>query len=284
MKQWFGSVLPESVIRAYRLWREHAYVFLEPVDYIARVINDKKDFPPLYLRRYVGDLRSFEISGAEFMVYLRLICKLQPQERVLDIGCGCGLMALFLLDYLDSQASYVGMDIHKPSIEWCQRNISRRHPQFTFRHIDVKNQTYNPGGQYAAEDYSFPLENHTFDLIFLKSVFTHMRPPEVDNYLKEISRLLSNNGRCLATFFLLNEKQEELAKRGLNKLHFKFGNKTWRYVYKNSPETAIAYREDYIMQSLRKHGLVLLEPVIYGSWSDREDGLSYQDMLFIGKP
>lgn len=283
MRQSLKQVLPESVIRLYRLCRKYAYIFLEPFDYVARVINNKKDFPPLYLRRYVGPLRSFEMSGAEFMVYLRLICKLQSPERVLDIGCGCGLMALFLLDYLDRQGSYIGVDIHKPSIEWCQRHIGRRHIQFTFRHIDVKNQTYNPGGQYAAEDYSFPFENHVFDVILLKSVFTHMRPPGVDNYFKEIARLLSNNGRCLVTFFLLNEKQENLAKKGVNKLHFKFGNEIWRYAYKNSPETAIAYREDYIMDLLPKHGLVVVEPIFYGTWSGRKDGVSYQDMLLIQK-
>jgi len=147
----------------------------------------------------------------------------------------------------------------------------------------VKNQAYNPGGQYAAEDYFFPFDSHSFDVILLKSVFTHMRPPEVDNYLKEISRLLSRNGRCLATLFLLNEKQKELEEKGLNELHFDFGDEIWRYVYRNSPESAIAYTESYIVSLLLKHRLAQTEPIIYGTWSGRKDGISYQDMLLIQK-
>ena len=275
--------LPGLVIRALKLVRQAAYMALGPFDYLSRTINDKVDFPPLHLRRYVGPLRSFESSGAEFMSYLRLIARLRPDESILDVGCGCGLMALYLKDFLGTKSSYVGVDLHKPSVRWCLNNIASRHPNFAFAHIDVKNSVFNPRGQYAAEVFSLPYGNGAFDIILLKSVFTHMRPSEVDNYLKEVSRLLSAGGRCLATFFLLNEKQEELNEKGLNKVRFDSGDETWRYVYKNSPESAVAYREGFITELLDKYGLALAAPVMYGSWSGLEDGLSFQDMLLLQK-
>lgn len=273
--------LPRSIIRALRFCRETLFVLLEPLDYLSRVINNKKDFPPLYLRRYVGDLRSFEASGAEFMAYLRLLCQIRPQESVLDIGCGCGMMALHLENYLDRNARYIGMDIHKRSIHWCRRNITRRNPQVAFLCADVKNQIYNPGGQSEAEHYCFPFEDQSFSLILVKSVFTHMRPPEVGNYLKEISRLLAPDGRCLATFFLLNDAQEQLAKEDHNKMRFAFGNERWRHVYKHSPESAVAYSEAYLMNLLQQHGLALAAPAFYGIWSGRTDGFAFQDMLLL---
>jgi hypothetical protein len=55
-----------------------------------------------------------------------------------------------------------------------------------------------------------------------------MRPAEVDNYLREVSRLLKNDGRCLATFFLLNEEQVKLAREGKNALPFPYGEGVWR--------------------------------------------------------
>jgi SAM-dependent methyltransferase len=277
------ELLPAPVVSALRLARQIAYLSLEPVDYISRVVNGKSDFPPLHLRRYVGPLRTFETSGAEFMSYLRLLCKLHPSERVLDVGCGCGLMALHLADYLNPEGSYTGLDIHRPSVNWCRRNLSGRHRNFTFEFIDVRSRAYNPRGRHAADDYAFEFEDGKFDLVLLKSVFTHMRLAEVSNYVKEVSRLLSDGGRCLMTFFLLNDRQAELAERGLNRLDFKHGEGPWRYVYPNSPESAVAFSEEHVLGLLREHGLGLGGPILYGSWSGRDDGLSYQDMLLVRK-
>jgi ubiquinone/menaquinone biosynthesis C-methylase UbiE len=262
--------------------RNLALLALGPFDYFARRLNDKQDLPPLHLRRYVGPLRSFETSGAEFMRHLRQLADLRPDERVLDLGCGCGQIALQLKDYLDQNGSLVGVDIHRPSINWCRKKIGTRHSNFQFARIDVRNQVYNPHGAEPADTYQFPFADRSFDVILVKSVFTHMRPCEVGNYLREVARMMKMTGRCLATFFLLNEEQERLARKGANTLAFKYGEGVWRYVYEQSPESAVAYDESFVMQLLEKHGLRLKE-LFYGHWSGRKDGLSYQDILLIEK-
>jgi len=256
--------------------RNAGLVALGPVDYALRALNCKADLPPLHLRRYVGPLGSFESSGAEFMGYLRSLALLRPSERVLDIGCGCGQMALHLKNYLDENGGYVGVDIHRPSINWCRQKIARRHKNFQFEHIDVRNLAYNPNAAQPAEAYVFPFADRSFDLILLKSVFTHMRPPEVSNYLSEVARLLKSDGRCLATFFLLNDEQAALA----NELAFNYGEGEWRYVHEHSPESAVAYDESFVMQLPEKYELVV-EKKIYGRWTGRDDGLSYQDILIL---
>jgi SAM-dependent methyltransferase len=273
----------QKAINLLRSGRHLALLALSPLDYVSRLLNCKQDLPPLHLRRYVGPLNSFESSGAEFMDHLRLLAELRPEERVLDIGCGCGQMALRLEKYLDENGSYVGVDIHRPSIRWCQKNIGHRRSNFQFAHIDVRNLAYNPNGTHRAETYQLPFDERSFDLILLKSVFTHMRPTEVSNYLREVSRLLKSNGRCLATFFLLNEEQARLALKGANDLEFKYGEGVWRYRLEQSPESAVAYDENYVMELLTQHGLALKQPVYYGRWTGRKDGLSYQDLLLLEK-
>src|SRR5829696_7239370 len=118
----FGSRLndaaPPAAIRAYLVGRQWVYRALEPLDLVSRVVTGKTDLPPLRLRKHVGPLRTFESSGAEFAVYLKLLCGLRSDERLLDIGCGCGLMAISLADYLDARGRYVGVDIDRPSIDW----------------------------------------------------------------------------------------------------------------------------------------------------------------------
>lgn len=258
--------LSRRSISVLRNLRTLAYLTLTPLDYVSRYINGKADFPPLHLRRHVGPLRTFEASGAEFMTYLRLLLDLQPNAQLLDIGCGCGLMALQLKDYLDTNGSYTGVDIHGPSISWCTNHITPTHPNFRFAQIT--------GGK-------LPYEAQSFDLILLKSVFTHLRPNEVENYLSEIVRLLKPNGRCLASFFLLNDEQKALAAKGANALRFNFGDDRWRYVYEHSPESASAYDENYILDLLAKHNLELREAIRYGAWAGRNNGLSFQDLLQI---
>ena len=278
-----SSALNQNIIKLLRSCRHAALLALVPLDYVARVVNGKAELPPLHLRRYVGPLRSFEASGAEFMGHLRTLANLRADERVLDIGCGCGQMALHLEQYLDQKGSYVGVDIHGPSIRWCQRNVSKRRDNFEFAHIDVRNLAFNPVAKHAAESYQFSYDSCSFDLILLKSVFTHMRPGEVDNYLGEVARLMKNDGRCLATFFLLNEQQARLAREGKNALPFPYGEGVWRYRYEHSPESAVAYDETYVLELLDKHGLALKTPIQYGHWSGRNDALSFQDILLLGK-
>ena len=275
--------LPSWAFRLLRACRAAGLAALEPLDWAARVVNGRRDFPPLRLRRYVWPLRSFEMSGAEFMSYCRLLLELRPAERFLDVGCGCGLMALQLKDYIDARGRYTGLDIHAPSIEWCRRHITPGHPNFGFERIDVQSDAYNPGGRHAAEEYAFPYAGGSFDAVLLKSVFTHMRPGAVENYLKEVARLLSPGGRALATFFLLNERQEALGREGLNRIEFKYGGGVWRHAYRESPESAVAYREEFVLGLLDRHGLALNRPVIYGTWSGFNEGLSFQDILLLEK-
>lgn len=275
--------LSRRLVNALRACRNFAYLTLGPFDYFFRLVNSKSDFPPLHLRRYVGPLRTFEASGAEFMAYLQLLIKLRPDERLLDLGCGCGLMALHLKEYLDEAGSYAGVDLHSPSINWCTKHISNQHHNFQFELIDVQSLAYNPKGQYSGSNFTFPYESASFDVILLKSVFTHLRPAEVENYLKEVSRLLKSDGRCLATFFLLNQKQGSLAAGGRHALEFSFGDEQWRYVYEHSPESACGYDENFILALLEKHKLTLEQPALYGRWSGREDGLSFQDVLVVKK-
>jgi len=255
------------------------HVVFDLVDGLHRNVMGRSHLPPWSLRYYVGAPHDFESIGAEFMVYLKLLLRLRPDERLLDIGCGCGMMALQLRGYLSQTGRYVGMDISRRAIDWCQRHITPTCPNYHFVHADIRNPRYNPIGSMLPEAYRFPFSDGEFDLVLLKSVFTHMRPAEAAHYLREIARLSSPSGRCLATFFLLNPEQAARAASGLNRIDFRFsGEGEYRYAYPEMPERAIAYPEDALRTWAASSGLKV-EEVYFGTWSGRPDGLSYQDLV-----
>jgi ubiquinone/menaquinone biosynthesis C-methylase UbiE len=152
------------------------------------------------LARDVGPT-DFEATGQEFLHLFIKLANLQPDERMLDIGCGCGRITLPLTGYLSQAGSYTGIDITYEPVRWCQQNITRRYSNFRFAHADLFSQRYNPTGHYQAKDYIFPFADEDFDFIFLTSVFTHLLPQDTEHYLREIARMLRKTGRTFFTCF-----------------------------------------------------------------------------------
>ncbi|MBA3583179.1 MAG: class I SAM-dependent methyltransferase, partial [Gemmatimonadetes bacterium] len=108
---------------------------------------------------------------------------LQPDDSVLDVGCGIGRMAVPLTGYLSSASRYEGFDVVPVGIEWCRSHITPRFPNFRFQLADIRNKTYNPGGSYQADAYAFPYPADSFDFVIAISVFTHMLPADVKHYV-----------------------------------------------------------------------------------------------------
>jgi SAM-dependent methyltransferase len=189
-------------------------------------------------------------------------------------------MAEALTDYLNTDGSYVGFDIVPEAIRWCVENISPSHPNFSFRHVDVFNQEYNPDGSVSPDEFRFPYPEASFDFVFLTSVFTHMLPADVRQYLDEIRRVLRPTGRCLATFFVLND--ESIASARTGRASRSFGHKGDGFFYdrRDAPEAAVAYRERDVLAFLDAAGLELVRPIRYGRWA----GLGpppYQDTVVV---
>src|SRR5688572_13819673 len=62
---------------------------------------------------------NFEGIGKGFLHYFTELGGLQPEEKVLDVGCGIGRMAIPLTGYLSKTSEYHGFDIVKAGITWC---------------------------------------------------------------------------------------------------------------------------------------------------------------------
>lgn len=241
--------------------------------------------PPQHLMGAVGpgDYLKFQAVATEFLGYFQKFADLKPSESVLDVGCGVGRIALALTEYLDSQGSYQGFDILKEGIKWCQKNISPLYPNFQFEFANIYSKNYNPQGIIKASEYQFNYADESFDFVYLTSVFTHMVPADLENYLREISRVLKPSGRCLITFCLLTEESLKLVDAKLSKFDFKYDFGFYRLMDLDIPEIGVAYQEDFILSLYEKSGLKLIQPIQYGKWCGRTEFLSGQDIIIAQK-
>lgn len=262
-----------------QLLRPIYFGWLDCLDWWQRFRKGQLHLPPRRLRDVGGS--DFEATGREFLGHFRELCHLQPTERILEIGCGSGRMAMPLTQYITPPGSYDGIEVVKPQVVWCQRHITPHHPHFRFHHADLYNKRYNPQASQLAQDYRVPFTDASFDFIFLTSVFTHLLPDDMDHYLSEIARLLTPSGRLLATFFLLNDSQQKRANLGLNVINFQFDRGPYRIRDEAVPESAVAYQEDYLFQRLRHYSFITSQSIYYGSWSGRRQARSFQDILIL---
>lgn len=110
---------------------------------------------------------------------------LNPDSRLLDVGCGTGQLALALEPFLGPTGAYVGTDIAPEAIAFCRRRFHR--PNFRF---------------VESEMTEVPLSGERFDFIYFGSVFTHMYTPEIRAMLEGLRPLIDAGGSVVADAFV----------------------------------------------------------------------------------
>jgi SAM-dependent methyltransferase len=237
--------------------------------------------PPEALRKLVGG-GDFIAVGNEFVRHYTAVGGLHPEARVLDLGCGCGRMAVPLSGFLTT-GTYDGFDVNAEAISWCRDNITVQHPNFEFTHVDAYNSLYNPKGTVIAETYRFPYADSVFDFALASSLFTHLIWAETRNYLAETQRVLRPGGRALFTFYLLSPESERLIAEGRSRLRFPVDGDRCRLEAANNPARVVAYAEREARDLFANAGLVIRD-IHFGRWPGRADTLTAQDLIIAGRP
>lgn len=266
----------------WQLYQRQRYATLMLVDALDRLRGRADpELPSKHVRDFVGG-GDFRAVGDEFAGYATRLAGLRPTDRVLEVGSGVGRIALPLTRIIDGQGSYDGIEIVPRGVRWSQQHITPRHPNFKFHHADIANSTYNRRGRIAAVDYRFPFADGSFDLALLTSVFTHLLPATTAHYLSEIARVLSSGGRMLATFYLLNDESLRLVDAGRSVIQFPHEVDGVRVMDGDAPENAVAMSETQVEEMLESVGLSV-NSVHYGSWCERPQPLSHQDLVVAVK-
>ncbi|MGH7995098.1 MAG: methyltransferase domain-containing protein [Opitutaceae bacterium] len=227
----------------------------------------------------------FDAVGQKLFRHLTQFGGLGPGDRILDIGCGCGRVAVPMMGYLEG-GSYFGFDVSKSAIDWCRKHITAKDARFEFAAVDIRNKYYNPKGRIEPGAVRFPYPDGSFDLAFATSVFTHLLPAAVELYLRETARVLAPGGRLFATFFLLNDETRAALRERRQGLSFRHDRPDHACEDADRPELAVAYPEPQIRERLERHGFRLGAPIRFGAWRKSEADLidlAYQDIILAVK-
>ena len=199
--------------------------------------------PPRRLN-FVGP-GDFVAVGDEFMRHFAELGGLGSSERVLDIGCGIGRIARPLAGHLDAGGSYDGFDVSRDGIEWCRRHYAG-YPNFRFRHADLANALYNPGGRVRASEYRFPYDDASFDFALAISVFTHLVEADAANYVAEAARVLVPGGRLLTTWLLLDDEVRSRVAGGEAAFELRRVDDVSAVMSEGTAEEAVAFDEGWV--------------------------------------
>jgi SAM-dependent methyltransferase len=250
-----------------------------PLDAIDRLTGRRDPLVPPRGLWFVGGRKGYETTNEQYLAFFTA-AGLRPENAVLDIGCGIGVMAARLARFLTT-GRYEGFDIVKVGTDWAAAHISSKYPNFRFTHADVFNRHYNPLSEMKGEAFTFPYGSNQFDFAFAKSVFTHMTPPAVQQYLRETARVVKRGGTAVFTAFLMNRESIDLIESGKSSLALSSAGEHW-ILDPEFPETAIGLPEEDFVSWCKAAGFQVKQ-IAYGSWCGRTRYLSYQDIVSLGR-
>jgi SAM-dependent methyltransferase len=202
------------------------------------------------MRELVGptDLSAYDNpNGALIYPYISA----EKYDSVFDFGCGCGRVARQLLQQHARPTRYVGVDLHKGMVEWCERNLVDGTEGFEFLHHDVYNIRFNPTGVQPPV-MVFPVGDREFTMVHALSVFTHLTQMQTEHYLSEVARVLHADGVALSSWFFFDKSDFPFLPETHNAL----------YVDYVDPTAAVLYDRRWVESLVSRHGLVIsyIEP------------------------
>lgn len=249
--------------------------------------------PPLELMRQEGVevVEDWFAWANEWSMLLRIYGGLSSTSNVLEIGCGLGRIAFALRGILTPGGTYVGFEIVPEKIGFLHRTFQSAYTNFQFTWADVHNTYYNPKGRTRASEYRFPYDDATFDVVYAASVFTHTLPEVAARYFRESARVLRPGGRCVFSFFLLdNYEPGRTRPSGFAHPRFdidhEYGGWGAEFAVANTsnPEEMTGFRVRLLERLGNDAGLVL-ERTLPGLWSGSYDAwVATQDVVILAKP
>ena len=145
--------------------------------------------------RHYDSLLNF-LSLGSYAVFIRRAIekmKIQPHDRILDLGCGTGRNSCLMAKYLSNDGGIVGLDIGAEMIQQFEQKC-QKYPNVVIQNYRID------------EPLLFEKE---FDKAFISFVFHGFPDEKKELIIQNIKKALKSNGQL----FLLDYNEFDLAKK-----------------------------------------------------------------------
>ncbi len=215
------------------------------------------------------------------------------RPRVVDVGCGSGLVLIAAEPSVADGGQLIGLDVQPDAIEFCRRHYPD--PPYAFHALPIDHPLYAPGvSADAASPEPWPVEAQSADLVTALSVLTHLDREATAATLAEVARVLRPGSPALLSVFLVDPDDAEppddrRPARSTSRFH-RTDPDRWRFVrpighgwfapsWSDPPERAIGLTRTALDRVTGEAGLAV-ERVIPGTWRE-ERGLYFQDLVIV---
>lgn len=164
--------------------------------------------PPKSMMNLAGspDAVHYRNTMADHFTALVLRGAIEPDHTVLDLGCGCGRLALPFAHYLDG-GTYIGIDVSSEALSWCRKNLDARGGTMRFIQRETVNKySFESRNPVSRNSYHLAeLQHEQVDFAFAISLFTKLQQRDCLSYLSELARVIRRNGCAYLTTFIIDD-------------------------------------------------------------------------------
>lgn len=195
IKRLLGKNMPNQCIE--KIYKEYEYLEAYTKHTDLRVAKNPK--------LAVGGMWE-EIGALQFEFLIKK--NLQPHHKMLDFGCGTLRGGRHFIKYLQT-GNYSGIDISPKAIAFAKQLVQREG-------ISEKNPylLVNANKDLKLREFS----SYKFDYILSQSVFTHLKPEHIKEFIENVGYIMHKN----SVFYFTYNKGEEYRQTGLKDFCYPF--------------------------------------------------------------
>ena len=246
--------------------------------------------PSTNIDEYVSDYLSLQTTVYPF---ISSVAHLNEESATLDFGCGFGTLAAAFKLNSSKSGIYYGYDTNPRAVKFCKDAYSED-VKFTFfgpkidsttnyvtnRRIATASEAFRKRKKASpsSKDIANLLGSKLFDCQFSLSVFTHMWPEDAIETLRVFLDFSAKDATFVNSWLILDDIASSSVKQGNadRDLPFAVGG-IFTYSQLN-PLVCTAYPIEKLHDVYSEAGHVITD-IRFGSWSGRDNGVTYQDLV-----